>query len=264
MKTFTLLYLLLLANIIDAEIPEIVLSKSIKLYIESKETENLGYGNWNPYEDGEYLIIKNFIQKNHVVIDAGAHVGEWSDLVLKHTKNTCRLYCFEPIPDFFEKLKNNLNNRAECFNQALGNIEKDVLMNYYYIESEGCSSIFDRKVLSSIPVKKISVSVACLDKFCKEKNINHIHFLKIDTEGSELNVLLGADDLITNKKIDIIQFEYGGTYPDANITLHEVYSYLTSKGYTIFRLTADGLIHIPVWKEELENFKLSNYLAVLN
>lgn len=241
-----------------------VIDLPIKIYTDNKQTENLGYGNCNLHEDGEYLMIKNFISTGAIVIDAGAHLGEWSDLVLKHTKNSCKLYAFEPVPYFFSKLTDLVSPVAQCYNTALGKTEGEALMNYYYIGYEGCSSLFDRKVLSTIPVKKIKVPILSLDKFCHDKQIQHIDFLKIDVEGAEWDMLQGADRLITNKQIDTIQFEYGGTYPDANITLKQVYSYLTTKGYAIFRLIADGLVHIPKWRDGLENNHLSNYLAVLS
>lgn len=71
-----------------SEIPQIIRSNQnkIRLYQDSKETEKIGYGNWNPYEDGEYLMIKTFIKEGDIIIDAGAHFGDWSHLVLDHTK----------------------------------------------------------------------------------------------------------------------------------------------------------------------------------
>lgn len=249
-------------------VPQIVQKKieegKIKVYNDSFETEKAGYGDWYPKTDGEYLIIKAFVKEEDIVFDAGAHVGEWSALALEHTKNKCKLYSFEPVPHFFEKLKNEVKNNAHCCQIALGAGQFQTTMNYYYEESEGCSSLFDRKALSSIPVQKISIHVTSLDKFCDTYKIDRINFLKIDVEGAEWDVLQGADHLISNKKIDFIQFEYGGTFPDANITLYQIYSYLTTHGYSIFRVTSDGLIHIPQWRNELENFHLSNYLAVLN
>lgn len=265
MKQYLLLLSLHIGCICAAGIPSIVQSKKdyLKVYEDSKETEKLGYGNWNPHEDGEYLMIKAFIKKGDIVIDAGAHKGEWSQLVLEHTNNNCKLYSFEPVPTFFDQLTDELKDQATCCNAALGKNETEVSMYYYYEESEGCSSLFERKVLNTIPVKKITVPVVYLDKFCAENNINHIDFLKIDTEGSEWDVLQGAHALITHKKIPIIQFEYGGTYPDAGITLKQVYEYLTSNAYAIFRLSEDGLIHVPSWRPELEDFHLSNWLAVM-
>lgn len=262
-----LLIILILSNIIlIAKIPQIVESRknNLNIYTDSKETENMGYGNWYPSEDGEYLIIKNFIQKGNIVFDAGAHVGEWSELALKHTNNNCNLYSFEPVPHFFNKLLAAVGNNSKCYNAALGKAEMKTVMNYYYEESEGCSSLFDRKVLDTIPVKKIDINVTCLDKFCIQNQIDHIDFVKIDVEGCEWDVLQGANNLISNKKINFIQFEYGGTFPDANITLYQIYTYFINKEYSIFRITADGLVYIPQWRNELENYHLCNYLAVLN
>ena len=108
----------------------------------------------------------------------------------------------------------------------------------------------------------LTVQLETLDHFTSEHQIHQINFLKIDTEGNEMNVLLGAKDLLEKQAIDIIQFEYGGTYLDSKTTLHQVYSYLQSHGYTIYRIASFGLIEIPTWRQALENYAYSNYLAV--
>ena len=59
-------------------------------------------------------------------------------------------------------------------------------------------------------------------------NIKNIDFLKIDTEGYELNVLKGFEDFLEN--IKIVQFEYGGTFLDNNTKLIDVINYLKEKG----------------------------------
>jgi len=260
-----LLGFILIININCNDLSEILKSQKnkINIYEDSKKTEKMGYGDWYFETDGELLMIKNFIKENDIVIDAGAHFGDWSDLVLKHTKNKCKLYAFEPVPNFFIKLQNKVNSNGKCYNLAIGKNDAEVTMNYFYKESEGCSSLYDRKALNNIPVQKINIKVTCLDNFCLNNQIEHINFLKIDVEGAEWDVLQGADKLISNKKIDFIQFEYGGTFPDANITLKQIYDYLAIKGYEIFRIAPDGLIHISKWRNELENNHLSNWLAII-
>ena len=47
--------------------------------------------------------------------------------------------------------------------------------------------------------------------------------MKIDVEGAELDVLLGAKELLNKGHIDYLQFEYGGTFVDANVTLRQVF-----------------------------------------
>ena len=53
-----------------------------------------------------------------VAVDCGAHVGLWSrDLSVFFDK----LYCFEPVKEFFECLKSNiLSKNVEFYNSALG------------------------------------------------------------------------------------------------------------------------------------------------
>lgn len=258
------LILFIFVNLNSHDLPSLIKNNNkIKIYTDSVKTEKLGYGNWDFYIDGELLIIQTFINQNDLVIDAGAHFGDWSDLVLKHTKNKCFLYSFEPVPNFFKKLESKVDGNGNCYNIALGKNEAETTMNYYYKESEGCSSLYDRVVLNTIPVQKINIKVECLDNFCIKNNINHINFLKIDVEGCEWDLLQGADKLISDNKINFIQFEYGGTFPDANITLYQIYDYLTSRGYEIFRIASDGLVHIPKWRNKLENNHLSNWLAVI-
>ena len=101
-----------------------------------------------------------------------------------------------------------------------------------------------------------------LDTFCRQRSVERIDYLKIDTEGGEYDVLTGAEEMLRAGRVKFIQFEYGGTYPGANTSLKQVCEFLSSFGYSLFRILPDGLLHIPKWRDELETYRLSNYLAV--
>ena len=49
------------------------------------------------------------------------------------------------------------------------------------------------------------VNTITLDKFCEEKKIKHIDILKIDVDGSELEVLLGGDKMLNMVKIILVE-----------------------------------------------------------
>lgn len=239
--------------------------KHVPVTIHGPNNKNIGYGNCDFLHNGEEVVVSSFIKKNDIIIDAGAHIGGWTESVIKATHGFCYIYAFEPVPHSYQKLeqlKNKYRNKVFTFNTALGSQDTELEMNYFFQRGSDCSTLFNRPVLSDVPVKKIKVLVTSLDKFTQEYAIEHINFLKIDTEGAEWEVLIGSRQLIEENKIDIIQFEYGGTYPDANITLAQVYDYLTSHNYMIFRIVPNGLIYIPVWDNALENATYSNYLAL--
>jgi len=241
--------------------------KGIDIYYDSRFMDNVGYNNHHSSSNGELSVIKKLIKDGDVVFDIGASRGDWSAYVFSN-HNFVSLYAFEPIPNVYELLEKSFRNKnGLAYNLAFSNHIGERLFYYYadnYAHSR-LSGFYDRKILKkrfrSKP-EEIVVHVDTLDNFCFKNGINKIDFLKIDTEGEELNVLKGASDLLANKAISIMQFEYGGCYIDSKSTLYEVYNLLLEYGYFIFRIIPKGLLEISNWRDELENYKYSNYLAV--
>ena len=50
----------------------------------------------------------------------------------------------------------------------------------------------------------------------------------------------------------------------AEINLKQVYDFLKSFNYNIFRSYNDGIVDIPQWDDSLENYRSSNYIAIEN
>lgn len=229
---------------------------------DSSILDNHGYSNDNMQTNGELLIIKNFIKNGNIIFDIGANSGEWGKTVFKNHPNVF-IHAFEPIPHLYESLKTIDKDHYYPHNSALSD-NNGTSNFFYYPNLDVLSSLYNRpvmKLFADCPCVNLKITTETLDHFCENNAISHIHFVKIDTEGNELKVLLGASNLLKKHAIDCIQFEYGGTYPDASITLKEVCFFIASMGYKIYRITPDSLIHIAQWRESLENNKYSNYLA---
>lgn len=222
----------------------------------------IGYHNCDMATNGELLLLDK-LQIGNVVMDVGAHTGEWSLNLLNFKKNIF-IYCFEPMPIFCKILEQNLRNQPVSLHEFAVSKENATATFVYYPKHPGLSTLHRRpeieNMLSMEPIF-FDVETKQLDLFCVEHQLSHIDFLKIDTEGNELNVLLGAENLLKNGGIDLIQFEYGGCYLDSKTTLKSVYDLLTKYDYEIYRITSFGLIEILEWNETLENFAYSNYLA---
>ena len=54
---------------------------------------------------------------------------------------------------------------------------------------------------------KIIVGVTSVDNFCKQRSIEYIDFMKIDVEGAEVKVILGASGMLRNHAIGMILIE---------------------------------------------------------
>lgn len=93
--------------------------------------------------------------------------------------------------------------------------------------------------------------------------IEYIDLLKVDVEGHELDVLIGAGDFI--QKIKLIQFEFGGTNIDTRNYFRDYFYFFKNNGFNLFRLTPSGkLIGIFKYNENEERFTCMNYIAINN
>jgi len=241
---------------------------NISILTDSDHLDNTGYDNSNRQTNGELRLLQRIIKPDDIVFDIGAHQGAWSREVLSIAELE-KLYAFEPIPQIFTELQNNLSSYLNLFLINCAISSRNGTRTFYWYAGDSSisemSNLYQRKEVEenlNIHIIPIEVQTQTLDSFCDENAITHIDFLKIDTEGAELEVLQGASRLLKENRICYLQFEYGGTYSDAGITLKEVCKLLTKFSYRVFRIIPDGLVHISYWRDSLENYRYSNYLAV--
>ena len=182
-------------------------------------TQRLGYGNLK------------------TVFDVGANEGQTVKWI-KHHQPSAKIYSFEPVQSTYNRLQKNISQFSNC-----------IAEHFAFGEKAGEQKIrlfSDLSVLNSLKAdamnktenaKEELIKIETLDEYCKRKLINKIDFLKIDTEGYEMNVLLGAEQMITDKKISFIYCEVGFNETNKrNTSFENLTSYLASKGYYFYAL----------------------------
>jgi FkbM family methyltransferase len=220
----------------------------------------------NPNKNGEYKFLEDKMPKltnASIVFDVGANIGDYAAKMHSYN-NTLQIYCFEPVPDTYLKLKErvSINKNIILNNTAMSDNVGSVKM-FEYKKYGGINSIENHGELMSSATKVINVELNTIDNYCDQHGIDKINFLKIDVEGHELNVIRGAEEMIRNKSINILQFEYNYLWRNTNNTLEGVMKIL-SVNYDIYRLTFWGKILIDSFDTSLENYPhASNYVAIL-
>ncbi|TAD78974.1 MAG: FkbM family methyltransferase [Oscillatoriales cyanobacterium] len=219
---------------------------------------------------GEKSAIEQLIVPGAIVFDIGAQVGRWTQTVFEAVPDA-QLYVFEPVAENHQQLRSLWTSKPpqaqlqiECL--AAGK-QREQRTFYHYSESSEWGSLYRRNTEveqqhgMSTPAE-IAVQTISLDEYCAEHNIPKIDFLKIDTEGGELDVLQGAVDLLRSHRVGLIQFEYGGCWLDSGIQLATAFAQLMDSGYQLFKILPTGLLKLEQFTADLENYHWCNFLAV--
>ncbi|MHC1705991.1 MAG: FkbM family methyltransferase [Bacteroidales bacterium] len=158
------------------------------------------------YDRQTLKIMKRVLRQNSSCIDVGCHKGEMLDHILIYSPKGTH-WAFEPLPAFYEFLKNKYRNRdIRLYPYALSD-EKKTVTFHHVTNDPAFSGIRQRKYHCQNPViEKIEVETECLDNIITEEN--PIDFIKIDVEGGEYGVLCGSKTLLKRDK-PIVIFEFG-------------------------------------------------------
>jgi FkbM family methyltransferase len=165
------------------------------------------------------LYLKRKIGKPNLddyIFDVGANKGSTSRLYVGLYKRT-NIIAFEPLPIF----KFN-SNQVKLIKVALG--AQVGFAKFYVCKHNASSSLVlpnfssnwlakKTKILGVVAkdlYKEINVPVSTIDQAVAENNVQSIFLLKIDTEGSELEVIKGAAKSLSLGIIKNIQLELHG------------------------------------------------------
>lgn len=204
-----------------------------------------------------------------IAFDVGANSGDWT-LQIANTTRSIDIHSFEPNKDLGKVLVHALQDyqgegsEIKAFVNMFG-IYSTTGKQVLYINgdsseqatlsndaSRGC---FENSIYSQ------EIKTLRGDEYCAAKGIGSIDYLKIDTEGTELEVLISFGKMIEDASIGFIQFEYGNASFYTGASMMRFFEVL-GKNYFLARILPEGLQVAANYNSSLETFKWCNYLAV--
>ena len=200
----------------------------------------------------EYKLISLFKKKNPVIIDIGGNRGESIKNFLKFKKDA-KIYSFEPKKNSFNYIKKKYKNKnIKVFNFGIGSTLDSVTLytpKIYGYEFSGLSStdpnnlkfrlnFFFNKIEKKFKFIKETIKIQKLDKLNLKPDL-----IKIDTEGSELDVIKSSLKTIKKyKPLIIIEFNHSNFHP-----IKKILSQLGYKNYILqnntFKITNNKVIN---------------------
>ncbi len=215
--------------------------------------------------EGNFLLTYLKGKTNLIIFDVGANIGNYSCEVFK-INPSATIYAFEPHPKTFQKLIENVQH-SNFFpnNFAVGHVA-GTLSLYDYEDNDGSShaSLFKDVIETIHKARSVEhkVSVITLDAFIKNKSIDMIDLLKIDTEGNELNVIKGILENLSSGRVKAIHFEFNEMNVSSRTYFRDFWNMLPH--YDFYRMLPDGLVQIKSYSPVFcEIFAYQNIVAVL-
>ena len=176
-------------------------------------------------------------QNNLTIVDIGASGGmhkRWS-----HLKTCIKSILFEPDPEEFMKLNLNRTNTSLIINSALSDANKKVSFNV--CKWQEVSSIYkpNFNLLSKYKdedrfkiLQSISLQADSLNNLLEKEQILEIDFMKVDTQGSELEILKGASNFLDSLIGLEVEVEFVEIYKDQPL-FPEVNEFIESHGFSL-------------------------------
>lgn len=223
------------------------------------------------YEDdrvsGQDAFLRQLVRhvKNIVVIDVGAHRGDYSSRVAQLAVDAT-IFAFEPHPASFAQLRDEAGRyRYTALNLACGEAPgRASLFDYPAHEGGSQHASLYREVFEKVHGRESTsseVEVVTLDGFIRSTGLREVHLLKIDAEGYELRVLQGARESISHGLVDIIQFEFNEMNVISRVFFRDFYEILPN--YLFYRMLPDGLAAMgPYRPAACEVFAYQNIIAI--
>lgn len=195
-------------------------------------------------------FIKQFLPKNPIIVEAGAHIGSDTRRMEKAWKDA-QIYAFEPSPDVYKTLHKKCRKKKniKTFQLALG---QEISTAKFYPSqaaekgAEACNAQGSLLPPSkkdwawpSIGFKKpVDVQVTTLDAWAQKEKVNKVDFLWLDMQGYELAALKGCPEIL--KTVQVIQTEVSKRpFYEGSALAEEIQAFLESQGFLTIYMTPE-------------------------
>ena len=197
----------------------------------------------NRFELNELNYLKSVLTNHSVIIDIGANIGFFSLMLASVSKNNA-VHAFEPIRLNADLIRlsqqinhlDNLTVNQSCVGDTDGFVEFSVASDSAF------SSIKDSG--RKREAEKITCASCKLDTYVKNANIHNIDFVKIDVEGAERIVLMGAKEIFKHPDLrpKLLMLElYDLNLKQFKTTVKEIIEIMSMYGYSAYILRDHAL-----------------------
>jgi FkbM family methyltransferase len=222
------------------------------------------------YGYGEVRPLATLIDRSTglVALDVGANKGFWSKAFLNELGDRVgMIHMFDPSPENVRELtvvEDNLIFAPEDFARlrvhatALGAARGRATL-YTNEDGSPLASLHPHAVSGFAEeswrlTHSFEVEVDTVDAFLEREDVAFVDAMKLDVEGHEMAVLLGAERALTDGRVGALSFEFGSHQIESRCFFKDFFVQLSDWGFDLFQKRHGALEPVPRYDYRYEDF----------
>ena len=203
------------------------------------------------FDLGTAMTIWSLLKPDDIFFDIGANCGYLSDIGSQKIGIDGRVIAIEPNPLAFKILTMRGVENITAINKVASQNSKGAFRMHrpFYRQTSGSRFLED----SHGKIKSVS-----LDDLYKESRKSRVALIKIDTEGAELFVLKGAEQILKEQHPFVIA-EVSNYSKHFGYKMDDIYDYMKLFGYRYFYSIHDDTNSISFLEKQEEGQVLFSY-----
>ncbi len=179
--------------------------------------------------------LKGIVPAHPVVVDVGANLGQFN-LFCRHYLGAERVISIEPVRSSYRFLAENTGVPSDCLNALVTEVEREA--TFYVARDSQLSSTV--KEDSDCCHDVLTLRGTPLDRLLEGMGLDRIDLLKIDTEGSELEVLRSAEKTLEKTRVVLVEMSI---FRKSTGNIFAVGSFMESRGFRLSELVFGEKTH---------------------
>jgi FkbM family methyltransferase len=190
------------------------------------------------YETAIVGLLHQILRPGDTFVDVGANIGYLSSIAAGVVGPSGRVISFEPAPSYFERLaairQLNPQYRWQVYQRGLGATDCCAQLAVSS-KNIGWNSMVPGQIPPDVVAQTVSIPIRRLDDCLEEDGVDRVRLLKIDVEGYEGSVILGAEASLRSGRIDHLIVEVQpDQYAALGLDFRQVMGLLDECGYRAY------------------------------
>jgi len=241
----------------------VVLENGINLYVDTRDSfitpRLIQNGRW---EHRQVSLIEKYLHKDSKIIEVGSNVGYYTmnlSKTLKKKKGSGHIYAFEANPQLTMLLSRSSSvngaHNVTIFNNIVYS-ESGKQMTFHFNEANIGMERLNPKINYPKFTKEHSFQskTITLDETFPDAKFD---IIRMDAEGSELEILKGAKIILKNSPDIIVFMEWATDALQNNSNIEKEIDHYIADGYNFYEMHKNGLIKVST-KQDLLKLSITN------